>query len=105
MLRIKELREEKGISQLQLSKEINTTQRSISRWENGEVEPPVSAVCLIADYFNVSLNYLCGKDDGEFLTAYVKPLNEEEKILLKKFNTLNEKDKNKLLGYLDALSK
>ena len=61
--RIKELREERGLSQRQLAKEIGTSQANLSRWEKNIVEPCISECWRLADFFNVSIDYLCGKTD------------------------------------------
>ena len=57
-MRLKELRRTKGISQLKLALDLNTNQNTISRYETGEREPGINELILIADYFNVSVDYL-----------------------------------------------
>ncbi|MBO7253863.1 MAG: helix-turn-helix transcriptional regulator [Clostridia bacterium] len=57
-MRLKELRKAKGISQLKLALDLNTTQNTISRYETGEREPSINELIKIADYFNVSIDYL-----------------------------------------------
>ena len=57
-MRLKEIRKSKGISQLKLALEMNTNQNTISRYETGEREPSISELIKIADYFNVSIDYL-----------------------------------------------
>ena len=57
-MRLKELRRAKGISQLKLALDLNTNQNTISRYETGEREPGINELILIADYFNVSIDYL-----------------------------------------------
>ena len=57
-MRLKELRTQKGISQLKLALAINTNQNTISRYETGEREPGINELIKIADYFNVSIDYL-----------------------------------------------
>ena len=63
-MRLKELRKRKGISQLRLATELNTTQNTISRYETGEREPGIAELIKIADYFNVSVDYLLGHTDN-----------------------------------------
>lgn len=57
-MRLKELRKAKGMSQVRLAMELNTTQNTISRYENGEREPGIKELIAIADYFNISVDYL-----------------------------------------------
>lgn len=57
-MRIKELRKQKGISQVKMAIDLNTNQNTISRYENGEREPCISELIRIANYFGVSIDYL-----------------------------------------------
>jgi transcriptional regulator with XRE-family HTH domain len=63
-MRLKELRKKKGISQLRLATDLNTTQNTISRYETGEREPGIDDLIKIADYFNVSVDYLIGRTEN-----------------------------------------
>ena len=63
-VRLKELRKKKGISQLRLATELNTTQNTISRYETGEREPGITELIKLADYFNVSVDYLIGRTEN-----------------------------------------
>ena len=63
-MRLKELRKKKGISQLRLATDLNTTQNTISRYETGEREPGIDELTKIADYFNVSVDYLIGRTEN-----------------------------------------
>ena len=63
-VRLKELRKKKGVSQLRLATDLNTTQNTISRYETGEREPGIDELIKIADYFNVSVDYLIGRTEN-----------------------------------------
>ena len=63
-MRLKELRKKKGLSQLRLATELNTTQNTVSRYETGEREPGIDELIKIADYFNVSVDYLIGRTEN-----------------------------------------
>ena len=63
-MRLKELRKKKGISQLRLATDLNTTQNTISRYETGEREPGINELIKIADYFHVSVDYLIGRTEN-----------------------------------------
>ena len=63
-MRLKELRKAKGISQLKLATDLNTNQNTISRYETGEREPGILELIKIADYFDVSIDYLVGRSDS-----------------------------------------
>lgn len=61
--KIAELRQENNLSQRQLSKLIGTSQANLSRWEQGLVVPSITECWKIADYFGVSIDYLCGRSE------------------------------------------
>lgn len=60
--RLKELREEKGLSQRQLAKEIDIFQSNISRWESGSKDLAMENIIQLAEYFDVSVEYLLGQE-------------------------------------------
>ena len=62
-MRLKEIRKEKGISQLKLALYMNTNQNTISRYESGEREPSLSDLIKIADFSSVSVDYLLERTD------------------------------------------
>ncbi len=57
-MRLKNLRKERGISQLKLALDLNMNQNSISRYENEVREADYATLIKFADYFNVSIDYL-----------------------------------------------
>ncbi len=61
--RLKELRTEKNITQLKLAMDLNTTQNTISRYETMEREANYEFLIKIADYFDVSIDYMLGRTD------------------------------------------
>lgn len=63
MLRIRELREEAGITQKQLADAINNMQRNVSNWEQGVSEPDLVTVVALADYFGVTLDELFARQE------------------------------------------
>ena len=66
-MRLKEIRKSKGISQLKLAMDLNTSQNTISRYETGEREPGICELIHIADYFNISIDYLLERTDNPIL--------------------------------------
>lgn len=63
-MKLKEIRKAKGISQLKLALDLNMSQNTISRYETGEREPGINELIKIADYFNVSVDYLLGRTNN-----------------------------------------
>ena len=56
--RLKDLRLEKNLSQKELAKQINVGKSIISGWEIGENNPTLPSLIAIADFFDVSIDYL-----------------------------------------------
>lgn len=63
-MRLKEIRKAKGVSQLKMAMDLNTNQNTISRYETGEREPGITELIRIADYFNISVDYLLERTDN-----------------------------------------
>lgn len=61
--RIKSLRTEKNLSQESLAQGIKSNQKQISKWERGQIEPNIDALTRLADYFEVSVDYLIGRTE------------------------------------------
>lgn len=70
MNRLKELRKKKGISQKEFSKEHNIPLRTLQSWENGESHFKADRGQQLAEYFDVSLNYLLGFEDEPHKSMY-----------------------------------
>lgn len=62
-MRLKELRVERGITQLQLSKILDTAKSNISKYEADIIEPNISMLIKLSQYFAVSVDYLLGISD------------------------------------------
>ena len=71
-MRLKLLRKQKHMSQLSLAMKLNTTQMSISRYETGKREPDLKTLILIADFFDVSIDYLLECPNGIFISGKVR---------------------------------
>lgn len=61
--KIAELRKSANLSQRQLANELQTSQANLSRWEQGLNEPSIMECWRIADYFDVSIDLLCGRKE------------------------------------------
>ena len=61
--KIAELRKEQHLSQRQLAAAIGTSQANLSRWEQGLNEPSIMECWRLADYFEVSIDVLCGRTE------------------------------------------
>lgn len=94
-LRIREYREELGLTQSELAKSVGTLQRNVSNWENGVNEPDCATLVKLAELFKISLDELFGReqtDEGyklrgidRQLVNVVLGLNETQKYALLQF--------------------
>ncbi|MCM1179943.1 MAG: helix-turn-helix domain-containing protein [Clostridium sp.] len=66
-IRIKQLREELGITQSELGKKLGVVKQTISSWENDVSNPNNEAIALMANIFNVSTDYLLGNSNNSSL--------------------------------------
>ena len=60
---LRALREEHGLKQKDLAKKLFVTQRKVSYWETGKVEPDLTALWDISDIFGVSIDQLLGRSN------------------------------------------
>lgn len=66
--RLKNLREDKDLTQSDIAKLLFITQQQYSLYENGYREIPVTALSLLADFYNTSVDYILGRtDDPKFI--------------------------------------
>lgn len=61
--RLKELREEKGLTQVQLAKAIGITQAGIAKWETGDRSPTIDSLIILVKFFGCTSDYLIGLED------------------------------------------
>ena len=61
--RIRDLREDKDLSQKKIADLLNVQQRTYSRYETGEHEIPLESLCKLADFHQVSVDYLLNRTD------------------------------------------
>lgn len=63
MLRIRELREDHDLTQAQIAKYLNISQQSYSHYEVEDREIPLALLIKLADFYNVTLDYLVKRTD------------------------------------------
>ena len=61
--RIKELMRENSLTQVALAAAVGLKQNTVSAWLLGKKEPSIRSMWLLADYFNVDIDYLVGRKD------------------------------------------
>lgn len=63
--KIRDLRKQKRLSQTELGKYIGVSQTTVTAWENGRAEPSSGYLSKLADYFNVTTDYLLGRPEKQ----------------------------------------
>lgn len=61
--RLRELRSEKGETQLELGRIVRVSKMAVSHWEAGHSEPSIAQLILLAEHFGVSVDDLIGRGD------------------------------------------
>ena len=92
MNKLKELRKEKKLSQKEIAKEMSISEKTLSRWENGESQIKPEKAQQLADFFGVSVGYLLGYiDDSEIYDDEVVIEPEKGMILTHSLERSNKK--------------
>ena len=100
--RMENLADEEGINLKQLAVKLGLSNSSFSDWKRGKASPSLNAVIKIAEYFDVSIDYLVY--GAEFSSkAKLEFSSREDRDLLKKYHELPPDLQGKLLGYMDGL--
>lgn len=68
---IKKLCEENNIKPCELAESIGITHATLSRYISGDREPKLQNICMIADYFGVSVDWLCGRSEFRNYNGFI----------------------------------
>ena len=79
--RIKELRKAFGVSQVELAKALNVSKQCVSNWENDNVLPSIEMLVKLAEYFNVTTDYLLCLENKDMVD--LSGLSESERAHIK----------------------
>lgn len=67
--KLKYLRMSREINQVQLGEKLGVKKQSISNWENDNILPSIEMLIKVADFFNVSSDYLLGREGGDYING------------------------------------
>ena len=101
LAKLKELREEAGLTQTELAEKLFISAQSVSKWENGLSEPDIDTLCALADIFKVSIDTLVArkevyKDDAIYrIKSY---LESSENLIGDVLEILRASISSKLMG-------
>lgn len=90
--RLRELRKQKKLSQEELAKQLNVSRSSIGMFEQGRRKPDFEMQEVFADYFNVNMDYLFGREDDPDIALVVEMMK-----------TMSKKQKSHLIKYADLI--
>lgn len=94
---LKALRAEKGLTQAELAERLNTTDRSVSRWETGRTMPDISILIELAEFYRVDIKEIL---DGERQSGKT---NEDVKATAEKVAEYSKKTNKKKITKVVAL--
>lgn len=96
---LKKLRILNKKSQKEVAENLNISAPAYFKYENGESKPTIENLIKLADFYNVSIDFLVGRPySSEF--SY---LSEEEKILVSNFRQLNTYNQAKIIGEVTGI--
>lgn len=100
--RIKDLREDEDKTQSDIAKILGTTAQYYGKYEKGEREIPFSRAIELAEFYNVSLDYLAGKTNVKRINIK-SSISEDERKILDMYQNLSERNKGKAELFIEQL--
>lgn len=104
MLKLQEIREQKGILQKELAEKLNKTRACISSWETSKTEPDLQSLVQIANVLEVTTDYLLGRENDLGVVNVNASLTPFQSKLLDVVDKLPRDDQFQVLGFAQALA-
>ena len=104
MIRLIDLRKEKHLSQRAIAPLLHVSQGTYSNWENGKTEPSIKELVDIANFFEVSVDYLIGNSDDIGIINIEQRISDEDVKTLEAINSLSDKSRVLLINFLSTLN-
>ncbi len=101
-MNLKEIRKKLGISQTELAKIVNTSQKTISNYESGLTEPDIKTISLLADYFHTTIDHIVGHEVAHQIDKF--KYSAEQLEVIDKIENLNNEQCRMLIAYIDGLT-
>lgn len=95
MNNLKKIRNEKKITQIRLSIAAEVSQETISAYESGKAMPSAETLIKIADFLNVSIDYLLDRTDNPIINRKI----DHESEIIHILNGLNKEQKEDVIKY------
>lgn len=100
--RLRDLKEDSDMTQKQVADIIGVSINHYGKYERGETDIPFEKAIILAEYYNVSLDYLAGRTNNQ-KGIYSPTLTAEEEQFLEIFRELTERNKGKLELFLEQV--
>ena len=100
-MELKSLRKQKGLTQEEVAKFLQVAISTYRGYENYTSEPTIDTLCRLADFYGVSLDYICNHKSNSFELAN---LNEEDKKAILTFLTFNEMQKQYIRAQIKTIN-
>ena len=105
--RLRDLRESKNLQQKDIAKELDVLEATVSNWETGKRIPYSDMLIKLANFFEVSVDYLLGNENTNNLDKELMEQEALKKVLQKsgfmgKDEDLSEKELDKLMKFVNA---
>lgn len=102
---IRGLREDKDLKQCEIAKIINSTQQQYSRYELGISDIPAGIIIKLADYYDVSTDYILGRllNSKSYSLINSTPKDSITLSILSNINDLSQNEKTELFDYINFL--
>ena len=104
MIRLFELRTEKGLSQREMAKLLNVSQGTYNNWENGKTQPAIEQLIALSHVFEVSVDFLIGNSDDYGNINIQRNISERQLKLIENFDKLSEKSREAVETLIENLS-
>lgn len=105
MIRLRDLRAEKNISQRKMAEMFSVSQGTYNNWEQGNTQPSIEQLIELARFFGVSVDYLIGNSDDEGYIKIQEVMSRDDIATLHTVNTLPEDSKQLLMDFIASLEK
>ena len=102
--RLRDLREDRDLTQDDVGKILYTSKQQYHLYESGKREIPFHMAKILAEFYDVSLDYIAGRTNDKN-GMYFPKLSSEENRIIYKYRDLDEKSKGRIMERLDILSR
>lgn len=94
--RLRDLRESRNIAQAEVARQLNLAKSTIAGYESNSTSPSLDSLCVLAEFYNVSTDYLLGREKNKKLVADLSKLDSESvNLVTQLIDKLHQKNKPK----------